>query len=508
MQPTPKTSYDDVPYESFPIQGAHPDRLWTLARLPGISAAAIDTCRVLELGCAGGGNLIPMALELPRAKFTGVDLSGVQIAEGEALIAALGLNNVTLKAMSLMDIDAGFGEFDYIVAHGLYSWVPRDVQEKILDICKRNLAPNGVAYVSYNTLPGWRTRGAVRDLMRYHAMQFPDPKRRVQEARVVLDFLAKGVPAEGGHGHLMRAEVEALASAPDFYLLHEHLDEQNEPLYFHEFMGRAQQHGLQYLADADIATMMGSRFPPQVGEAARRIASDAIRQEQLMDFLTNRTFRQTLLVHAEQTIDRRITPERLNEMWISTTCRPASAKPSLAEGVAEQFSTPSGLSVNSPRALTKAALVTLSARSPATMRFADLLSAAFLKINPLVTAQPAAGELAALAGDMLHAYSVGLVELHAGPSAFTVEPGERPQVSALARQQAQHGTRITTMRHESIAVPEAIRALLPLLDGTRTLDAIAAEIQAQPRDALKPFGEVGKLRAAVGDIARAALVRA
>jgi cyclopropane fatty-acyl-phospholipid synthase-like methyltransferase len=138
-------TYDEVPYESLPIPGTHPDRMSTVARLPGIDVAAVEASRVLELGCAGGGNLIPMAIGLPRAQFTGVDLSPVQVADGDTLIRALHLSNVKLIAANVMDIDEHFGEFDYIIAHGIYSWVPNSVQEKILEICKRNLAPRGVA---------------------------------------------------------------------------------------------------------------------------------------------------------------------------------------------------------------------------------------------------------------------------------------------------------------------------------------------------------------------------
>ena len=181
-------TYDEVPYDSLPVPGSHPDRLSTVARLPGMDVPAVDVSRVLELGCAGGGNLIPMAIGLPRAQFTGVDLSPVQVADGETVIRALQLSNVKLVAASVMDIDESFGEFDYIIAHGIYSWVPNAVQEKILDICQRNLAPRGVAYVSYNTLPGWRTRGMIRDLMRYHALQFETAGERVPQARAMLEI--------------------------------------------------------------------------------------------------------------------------------------------------------------------------------------------------------------------------------------------------------------------------------------------------------------------------------
>jgi methyltransferase-like protein/SAM-dependent methyltransferase len=507
MLTTQKTSYDEVPYESFPIPGAHPDRLWTLAHLAGIAAPALDTCRVLELGCAAGGNLIPMAVELPRARFTGLDLSAVQIGQGEETIRALGLTNIKLVTMSVMEVDDAFGEFDYIIAHGLYSWVPADVQAKILQICKRNLVANGVAYVSYNTLPGWRTRGMIRDLMRYHAMQFPEPQTQIAQARSVLELLAKGVPEENSaYGKLLHAETEMLRAAPDYYILHEHLEELNEPIYFHQVVERAQGQGLQYLADADVTSMMGSRFPPQAGEMVRRLAGDAIGQEQLMDFLSNRTFRQTLLIHAEQPIDRVVSAQRAQGLWIATALRPESAKPNLAEGVVEKFCTPSGFCISTPKALTKSALMTLVDRRPAAMAIDDLIAAACSRLNLTVDKQLGAQEFDMLAGDMLHGYAAGVVELHGGPSPFVIEPGARPCASALTRYQAERSARVSTLRHESLVVPEAIRALLGLLDGTRTLEEIAVGIKARGPAVLSKLADRAVLQNAVNDIARNAML--
>ena len=90
----------------------------------------IDNCRVLEIGCASGGNLIPMAVTLPNSYFVGIDFAERQIADGQQVVAALGLTNVRLLAEDVLQITADFGQFDYIIAHGIYSWVPPEVREK------------------------------------------------------------------------------------------------------------------------------------------------------------------------------------------------------------------------------------------------------------------------------------------------------------------------------------------------------------------------------------------
>jgi cyclopropane fatty-acyl-phospholipid synthase-like methyltransferase len=137
------TPYDLVPYDNFPSAQTHPDRMATVAILWGLEPPAVDRCRILEIGCAAGGNLIPMAVGLPQSSFFGIDLSARQIADGQRVVTELGLKNIELKQIDILDVSPEWGEFDYIICHGIYSWVPATVQDKILDICQQNLSPNG-----------------------------------------------------------------------------------------------------------------------------------------------------------------------------------------------------------------------------------------------------------------------------------------------------------------------------------------------------------------------------
>ncbi len=267
MAQSVENAYDALPYMSMAFPQTHPDRLAVIARLFGMTTAPLARCRVLELGCASGGNLIPMALDLPEASFLGIDLSGRQIADGKATIAKAGLSNVELRQMDIMDVDKSLGTFDYIIAHGVFSWVPTHVQEQMFRVCAQNLAPNGVAYVSYNTYPGWHMRGMIRDMMRYHVKSFPDATVRVQQARALLDFLAQSVPTENNaYGIVLKAELEMLRKQNDSYLAHEHLEDVNSPVYFHEFAERALARGLQFLGEAEFSTMLASNLPQQVSE--------------------------------------------------------------------------------------------------------------------------------------------------------------------------------------------------------------------------------------------------
>ena len=351
------TSYDEVPYPVYVFPQAHPDRLASIATLLSLNPPDVERCRVLELGCATGVNLISMAFQLPRATFVGIDLSQRQIADGKKWIDELGLTNIELRHQSILDLEPGAETFDYLFCHGVFSWVPPAVQERILDLCRYSLHAEGIAFISYNTLPGWHIRGTIRDMMRFHGMRFSQPLQQVAEARALLDFLVASVKEkQNPYGQFLRSELEFLRNQPDAYLFHDHLEEHNTPLYFHEFVERAVSHGLRYLSDAELTTMESANFPPEVNEVLGRIGTDLIRLEQYMDFLRNRSFRQSLLCHAHQEPIYQLPPSNLKRFLIGSPVWPKSANPDLYSTVHEQFEAPSGASASPCIPIVKMAL--------------------------------------------------------------------------------------------------------------------------------------------------------
>jgi methyltransferase-like protein len=194
-----------------------------------------------------------------------------------------------------------------------------------------------------------------------------------------------------------------------------------------------------------------------------------VRQEQFMDFLRNRTFRQTLLVRSELSPDRKLTPDRVTRLGVSGSLAPKKASPDIRSQAAEEFRAPNGGSMTTPHAITKAAAVVLADRWPRALAFPDLLSQARLMLREegrdAMTANGAAEKV--LASDVLQCYAAGLMQLHAMPSPFTTEPGERPCASALARYQIRHGATVTNLRHERVAIDQELGRILPLLDGRR-----------------------------------------
>ena len=197
-QPTAPTeeSYDEVPYPGGTYRATHPSHLAMVARLCGVAPAPPNHCRVLELGCSMGANIIPIAADLPQSEFVGIDLSAKQVKLGKETVDQLGLKNIELRHCGINDVDESFGKFDYIICHGVYSWVPPEVQRGILDVGRKLLTPNGVLYVSYNTYPGWHLRGVVREMMRYHVEAFESPQQKIRQSAGCSTSLSKA-PARG-----------------------------------------------------------------------------------------------------------------------------------------------------------------------------------------------------------------------------------------------------------------------------------------------------------------------
>ncbi|HJD56181.1 MAG TPA: class I SAM-dependent methyltransferase [Rickettsia endosymbiont of Pyrocoelia pectoralis] len=302
-------TYDEVPYESYPYALTNPYHLNTLAALFGVDAPNLETAKILELGCAAGGNLIPHAVLHPKAHFVGIDLSKVQIDEANKNIKELGLKNIEFHHCSITDINDSFGKFDYIICHGVISWVPKNVRDKIFEICNKNLTPKGVAYISYNTLPGWNMVRTIRDMMIYHSSSFTNVRDRIAQSRLLLEFVKDSLEnSKTPYAEVLKTEAELLAKQTDHYLRHDHLEEENAQFYFHEFMEEARKHDLQYLADCNLSTMYLGNMPAKVVEQLKAV-NDIVRTEQYMDFITNRRFRTTLLCHKDVKINRNINNE-------------------------------------------------------------------------------------------------------------------------------------------------------------------------------------------------------
>lgn len=486
------TSYDEIPYESHPFPQSHPDRMATLGRIFGLKPEPVTGCRVLEMGCASGGNLIPMAFHLPESNFVGVDASIKQVEMGRKIIHDLSLQNIRIEHASILDVDASWGIFDYVISHGVYSWVPDKVQDKMLAICAENLAPEGIAYISYNTYPGWHMREMIRRMMIYHTRQFSDSRQQVQQGRALIEFLSNSVPTENNHyGMLLKTELELIKRSNDSYLFHEHLEEFNQPLYFHQFADRAAGHGLQYLGEAEFGTMLASGFPKEVAETLKRISPNIINTEQYMDFIRNRFFRQTILCRQGITLKRNLGPDDVLDLIVASSAQPETTVPDMSPNTQVSFRIPEGASVQTNRPLTKAALLVLRENWPRALTIDSLLREACLKIgdSTLINAQTRA----ILAADLLQCYSARVVDFRTWQADFTTKVSDKPRVSKLAAYLGANGRiHSVNQRHELVALDVIGQNLVGILDGTRDRAAMLEHLFIRTRNGAINVNRDGK----------------
>lgn len=475
---TVRDAYDRVPYPSGSIPSSHLDNLAVRALLFGLEPPDLRRARVLELGCADGGNLVPMAAEMPEGRLLGIDLSPRQIEDGRERLKTLGIGNVELRAMSILDVDASLGEFDYIVVHGVFSWVGPEIQDAILRICRENLTPRGVAYVSYNAYPGWHQRDMVREMMLYHTRGIEDPYERSERCLDLLGFVAEAARSEEHHGRFLQARFEHLSGYRDrpTYLLHEYLEESNNPLYFHRFMELAGRYGLQYIADADIDLAEIETLPPAVAERLRSSARDRIELEQLLDFVFNRTFRRSLLCREGIPLELAMVPERMRRFHAASPVRPDTESPDVRSqaGVTFRGKRDQTFTVNHPP--TKALLVALSEAWPRPLGFEDLRNRAGDLLG--------AGVEEELAADILFSlYAGGFLDLHLLPPVCTERISERPMASPLARREAALSPFVTNQRRHVLKLDDDLaRVVLLHLDGAHDRAALREVLAKEVRE--------------------------
>ena len=457
--------YDVVPYEAQSNALSHPDHMAVVATLFGLAPPNVATCRVLEFGCNDGANLLPMAASLPDAHFVGCDLSPRAIASARQAAAELGIANVTFVEGDLSELPEALGDFDYMIAHGVYSWVPARVRDAMFALAGRRLRRNGVMFVSYNVYPGCHVRRAVWEVLRLHIDGVDDAQARLDRARELAAALAEPGTTQNKTDALLRAEFKRVAQITDSALCHDDLAEPNDPIYFREFAAHAGRHGLEFVSEAQLRVS----GPVGVAPSMLRLFAglDRLEREQYLDFAHLRRFRQSLLCRTASTTGFRLAPERLASMRVAASTAllraAADGKPLLGSG---QPDAPTGAEAQALRALFE----WLVAIAPQTASLAEIEERLLWPPTAVGAASPRS--LEALIADACLNGSL-MLQLHR--PALVALAGERPAASVVSRWQAGRGVRVTNLWHETIQVHDQIALrLLTLLDGSRTRTEIAA----------------------------------
>ncbi len=474
MNSVAENPYDTIPYQSFPFTVTRPANLYTIGTLFGVSAPDFRTARVLELGCAGGNNLIPLAFQYPDGKFTGIDYSERQIEVANEAASALELKNIEFMARHFADMPSS-DKFDYIICHGVYSWVDDDARDRILEICRTQLVDNGLAVISYNTLPGWNMVRSLREMMLFHAQLFEEPAEKISQAMELLRFVRDNNAEGSAYRSVIDNEIELLGEQTVSFIAHDHLESENSQFYFHEFASSLAQHGLQYVGESDIAQMYVGNLPEGAAEKLKSV-TDILRQEQYMDFIRNRRFRSSIVCLEATTVNRNVRQEAIHDFYLSSSFKPDEADVK-TETIDARFLDRSGNVVFTAHKKEVAVLFTELSESLRPVKSADIIDMAVKNLDGAdrETLRAVIEEFG------LQLALKGLILLNADAGNFISHVSQMPEASRLARFQAPIYGWATNARHEKVGHDLFTRILIGHVDGSKSLDDLS-DIMAEQID--------------------------
>jgi SAM-dependent methyltransferase len=454
------------PYKTCARKETHPARIGALARLYGIEAAPADRCSVLEIGCGDGGNIIPLAAQFPESSFVGIDIDGELIEQGRAEIAGVALKNVELITCDISQYKPPSASFDYVICHGVYSWVSPAVQRDILIRSVAALAAHGVFFVSYNTLPGWRQRGALRDILRVGA-SFVENEDDVVRLENAMAFLALIVEQSSLITPYVREAAERLKNSEPAYLVQEFLGPYNSAQMFTDFIADARGAGLQFVSESRVVMMSSEDLSPQLNEVLTALDDNTIAREQVIDIVRNRMFRETLLCHESQKLDRGLrttTFKGLTFVAMYLPEEPTAADEGSSVRLLERYS---GRDISAPAGECAEMLKVLAACGPQGATFETLRERSGMDEHECLRT-------------IFTLWKTGFVEALTAPICGC---RERAEVSQVARKQAVSKSRVTSALHESFNLSAEERAVLAQVIAPMTFSALETLLVASyPRE--------------------------
>ena len=473
-----RADYDTTPYTSVSFPPSAPGQLAAVAHLFGLATPEVSTARVLEIGCATGGNIIPFAVAHPQARAVGLDLSQVQVDLARAKVQALGLDNLEFVAGDIAQMDlTALGRFDFIIAHGVYSWVPQDVQEALLAAFRTLLAPDGVAYMSYNVYPGWKTKEVLRDAMLLASGGTTVPDEKAREARGMVDFIEEVAPPDGVLSRVVAEFRSHSEGFGDSYLLHEELETFNSPCYFSEMLARARAHGLAFLGEARPEAMFPGNYGPKVEEhLLEKCGGVQVLVEQYIDFVVNRMFRESLLVHAEREQQIRYNPDRtrIRDLHVAAWVPPVGGRTRL-DNSRQEFREADGATLFTNDPGIKAALDALSEQWTSTLSRNELVNAVHSRlVDAGLTPSDGLSDVVENLMGVLILQGQSRYRLDPVSPAPASEPLRLDETARRMVELSDTETQASTFNiwHETHMLSPLDRHVLPLLDGTRDRDAL------------------------------------
>ncbi|MCC6262856.1 MAG: class I SAM-dependent methyltransferase [Bryobacterales bacterium] len=444
----------------------HIGNLYAAAYLRGFDPPRIETATVLEVGCGTGLNLLPMARTLPGAEFVGVDYAARPIEIAKSLAERMEIPNIRFHAADIRDLADDFGSYDYILVHGFYSWAPADAREALWRVAQGSLTPRGVIQVSYNCLPGWLQNQWLRDFCLEHMKRFPDRETKLREAWKLIEALASMKEADNPYPIIAAQTVEkGFATA-----IHDELAEINEPFYLNEVVAHAGAYGFQYLSDAVQKYVPGLQHLSTGEEILASITGEGgTLREQYKDFLSMRTFRQSLFTPASNQ------PSPASYLELLRHCRvtsPLRASATDEEGNRVFDSPLSVLGFHSNNPLIASLFEAIAVAYPAPVALGEV-SDAMLRAVP----SPAPAQVAEY-WDLVEDLSRnGVLQTSSREIPIPAALPRKPAMAGIASWEALLGLPLTSLFHRSLPFPDPMhRALAALTDGSRDVPEICSTL--------------------------------
>lgn len=469
-------AYDKLLYPNYLHTQTHPDRLATMAKFYGMNPAPVENCRVLELGCGTGSGLMSFAYDLKNSQLIGVDLSEKQIAIGQETIEELGIENLKLMQGDIAKLSREtLGEFDYIIAHGVYSWVPDFVRDRMLALCRELLTENGVAYISYNALPGCHFRQIVREMMMFHCKDIESPVDKVNNGLGLLKFASESAPDEL-YRKILQDEFQSLSERDVGGIYHDDLADFNDPVYFHQFIEHIDRHDLQFLCEAEYPSKLAKRL--RGGHVLDAISNNRLEMEQYLDFLNGRSFRQTLLCRKTVKLSQGYNKQSVRNLFVASSLMPESEKPDITTDSHEVFCGLKKEKVEIDHPLTKSLLAFLYEIRPESVPFEEAIEIAAARISAAGTEYQIAADDWEIATEIFYnLFCTGQIRLESHKVKFARNVSEKPLASRIARHNAARGEMIATLLCTNVAINDPVgRKVVELLDGTQDHNQLQVEI--------------------------------
>lgn len=472
----PVNPYDMIPYQGAVVANSAPSHLSLCSLFHQGPIPKQSGYRVMELGCGDGANLLALAFYRPDAYFIGVDYSGVHIEKALRSVGHLGLTNIEFKRCDVRDLSAmNHTPYDYILAHGLFSWIPDDARRAVLAFCRDYLASEGLAYILYNAMPGWAMRGVIRDtFLRSPRVQAAPLEDKAGAALELSRELLEDLPSrQYAYGAMLARELEFVQGFHPSYIHHEFLSEVNQPFWLREFVELAGEYQLGYVADAHFCRE-DSHAPQALAESLKRRPMNGIQREETADLLCDRYLRASIVCKDDARRTSHPRNRLLDDVYLATSLSAKSDPFDLREGVTELFEGIGGIELTLDSALTKAAVLVLSERWPWGLKFSDMAQAAEHMVNTMgMGSSPEAAKL--LKQEILEIVTLGQLELRLEePIHGDVKPSD-PVVHELARYEAGAGTGLTSSFHRFLPFDEKTLGLVRLLDRPGRLAEIEKE---------------------------------